>query len=272
LAFWGNVHDLQKQSKSLRQMLHTDWSKRADGVACPLAAEAGSLGTVLATGQSVAWNQGKPLPWLIRKGIYALVIAPDSDDNRGYSPWIGRNTRFLTFSGHRPAKNWNAVPGNLRGFRLTAAKLILAHVAAGDRGDAVLLTADFNASPGVHSRSLFAGAGLMDSAERAGKPAGKSTFHLYGIGFQCLDGILVSPHWRVHNHLVLDVKPGNAFPSDHFAVLADLALPKEPAAPWIFMFDSLLQRNRGLGFLTAPGLFAAAARTRNRAVRDHKVV
>jgi len=24
-------------------------------------------------------------------GIYALVTAPDSDDNRRYSPWIGRN-------------------------------------------------------------------------------------------------------------------------------------------------------------------------------------
>ena len=115
--------------------------------------------------------------------------------------------------------------------RLTAVRLILAQIAAGDPADAVLLTADFNASPGVHSRSLFAGAGLMDSAERAGRPVGKNTFHLYGIGFQCLDGILVSPHWRVHNHLVLDVKPGNTFPSDHFAVLADLALPKELAAP-----------------------------------------
>jgi endonuclease/exonuclease/phosphatase family metal-dependent hydrolase len=111
--------------------------------------------------------------------------------------------------------------------RLTAARIILAHVAAGDRADAVLLTADFNASPTVPSRRLFGEAGLADSAERAGKPAGKPTFHFfYGVAVECLDGILVDAHWRVATHLMLDVKPQNIFPSDHFAVLADLEWPK----------------------------------------------
>jgi endonuclease/exonuclease/phosphatase family metal-dependent hydrolase len=109
--------------------------------------------------------------------------------------------------------------------RLTAAKLILAQIAGGDPADAVLLTADFNASPALPSRRLFGEAGLADSAERAGKPVGRATFHLYGIGLWCIDGILVDRHWRVHNHLVLDVKPKNTFPSDHFAVLADVSLP-----------------------------------------------
>jgi endonuclease/exonuclease/phosphatase family metal-dependent hydrolase len=110
--------------------------------------------------------------------------------------------------------------------RLTAAKLILAHVAAGDLSDAVLLTADFNASPAVPSRRLFIEAGLADSAERAGKPAGKPTFQLYGIGLRCIDGILVDSNWAVHDHRILDVKPKSTFPSDHFALLADLALPE----------------------------------------------
>jgi endonuclease/exonuclease/phosphatase family metal-dependent hydrolase len=115
--------------------------------------------------------------------------------------------------------------------RLTAAQLILAHVRAGDRADAILLTADFNASPAVPSRRLFVEAGLADSAERAGKPAGEPTFHaMYGIGLWCIDGILVDSHWRVANHLVLKVKPKNTFPSDHFAVLADLVLPEKSAA------------------------------------------
>ena len=110
--------------------------------------------------------------------------------------------------------------------RLTAAKLILAHIAAGDQTDAVLLTADFNAGPAVPSRRLFGETGLTDSAELAGKPVGQPTFQMYGIGVWCLDGILVDKHWRVQQHLILDVKPGNTFPSDHFAVLADLELPK----------------------------------------------
>jgi endonuclease/exonuclease/phosphatase family metal-dependent hydrolase len=108
--------------------------------------------------------------------------------------------------------------------RRTAASVILSQMAAGDPTDAIVLTADFNASPGVTSRQLFLESGLADSAERAGKPAGAPTFQLYGIGLWCIDGILVSHHWRVHNHMVLAVKPGNTFPSDHFALLADLGL------------------------------------------------
>ena len=111
--------------------------------------------------------------------------------------------------------------------RLPAAKLILAHVAAGDRADAVVLTADFNASPSVPSRQLFLEAGLADSAVQAGKRAGESTFHLYGIGLWCIDGILLDSKWSVHDHRLLAVKPNNTFPSDHFALLADLVLPAE---------------------------------------------
>src|SRR6266849_6424283 len=109
--------------------------------------------------------------------------------------------------------------------RPTAAKLILADIAARDPADAVVLTANFNASPTVPSRRLFIEAGLADSAEKAGPRAGKHTFHFfYGIGLWSIDGILVDQHWRVHNHLVLDMKPKNIYPSDHFGLLADLAI------------------------------------------------
>jgi endonuclease/exonuclease/phosphatase family metal-dependent hydrolase len=109
--------------------------------------------------------------------------------------------------------------------RLPAAKIILAQIASGNRDEPVLLTADFNSSPSAASRRLFIESGLADSAERAGKPVGKPTFHMfYGIGLWSIDGILVDRHWVVHNYLVLDVKPNNTFPSDHFGLLADLAL------------------------------------------------
>jgi endonuclease/exonuclease/phosphatase family metal-dependent hydrolase len=111
--------------------------------------------------------------------------------------------------------------------RRTAANIILAHIAAGDPSDAVVLTADFNSTPKMPSRRLFSEAGLTDSAERAGKPIGKATFHYcYGIGLWCIDGILIDAHWRVHDHRVLDVKPLNIYPSDHFGLLADLELPE----------------------------------------------
>jgi endonuclease/exonuclease/phosphatase family metal-dependent hydrolase len=110
--------------------------------------------------------------------------------------------------------------------RRTAAQVILAQLAVGDPADAVVLTADFNATPMARSRRLFGEAGLVDSAERAGQPAGQRTFQLYGIGLRCIDGILVDARWRVHEYRIVNVKPHNTFPSDHFALLADLALPE----------------------------------------------
>jgi endonuclease/exonuclease/phosphatase family metal-dependent hydrolase len=107
----------------------------------------------------------------------------------------------------------------------TAVRIILDQIAAGAPGDAILFTADFNAVPSAPSRRMFVeGNGFSDSAALAGKRVDLPTFQLYGIGTHCLDGILVSPRWRVRDHRILDVKPNGVFPSDHFAVLADLAL------------------------------------------------
>jgi endonuclease/exonuclease/phosphatase family metal-dependent hydrolase len=47
---------------------------------------------------------------------------------------------------------------------------------------------------------------------------------MYGIGLWGIDGILVDRHLGVREHRILDSKPLNTFPSDHFALLADLAL------------------------------------------------
>jgi endonuclease/exonuclease/phosphatase family metal-dependent hydrolase len=110
--------------------------------------------------------------------------------------------------------------------RRRAARIILARIAEGDPSDAVILTADFNAPPNALSRQLFTEAGLADSANLAGKSPNTPTYHCYGLRLRCLDSILVSPGWRAHNHAILDVKPDNVFPSDHFGVLTDLALKK----------------------------------------------
>jgi endonuclease/exonuclease/phosphatase family metal-dependent hydrolase len=108
------------------------------------------------------------------------------------------------------------------GARRRASRLVIDRIAAGDSADAVIVCGDFNAPPGAASRRAFAGAGLTDSAALAGKGTGAPTYQCWGIPCRRLDGILVSPGWRVGNHLVLDVKPNNTFPSDHFGVLADL--------------------------------------------------
>jgi hypothetical protein len=108
--------------------------------------------------------------------------------------------------------------------RLPAVRAILARIGSGDASDAVLVAGDFNAIPGAPSRRLFQEAGLIPETELAKKPAGQPTHQFYGIRLRSLDGLYLSPHWRLLEYRVVDVKPANTFPSDHFGVLADLRL------------------------------------------------
>jgi endonuclease/exonuclease/phosphatase family metal-dependent hydrolase len=116
------------------------------------------------------------------------------------------------------------------GGRLQAARIILARIALGDPNDALLVAGDFNATPGAPNRRLFEEAGLKASAELAGEPPGTPTYQFYGIRLRSLDEILVNGDWRVNRHRVLDVKPGNTFPSDHFGVMADLILREDASS------------------------------------------
>jgi endonuclease/exonuclease/phosphatase family metal-dependent hydrolase len=114
--------------------------------------------------------------------------------------------------------------------QLIAVKIILGRIALGDRRDPVLVTGDFNATPKSPSRLLFEKAGLKSSDELAGNSPGAATYQFYGIHLKSLDDVLVNPEWHVEARRVLDVKPGNTFPSDHFGVMADLILRMGRAA------------------------------------------
>lgn len=108
--------------------------------------------------------------------------------------------------------------------RLSATRLVLTRVDDGSSADALLVVGDFNATPDSPSRRRFARAGFVSSAELAGERRDPPTYHFYGVRLRNLDAILVGRGWRVVGHRILDVKPGNTFPSDHFGVMADLAL------------------------------------------------
>jgi endonuclease/exonuclease/phosphatase family metal-dependent hydrolase len=119
---------------------------------------------------------------------------------------------------------YNAHSYLTEGARLRASRIILARVDSGDAADEVLLAGDFNAPPTSPSRGLFSEAGLSPAAESAGGPAGAPTYQFYGIRGRSLDEIYASRGWRSVGRWVVDAKPGNTFPSDHFGVLADLML------------------------------------------------
>lgn len=106
--------------------------------------------------------------------------------------------------------------------RQEAVRIILDRVGTGDPADAILIVGDFNATPGAPSRSAFRAAGLVSAAELAGEPIGLPTFQFYGIRVRGLDDVYVGRTWRRVAYRILDAKPGNTFPSDHFGILADL--------------------------------------------------
>jgi endonuclease/exonuclease/phosphatase family metal-dependent hydrolase len=108
--------------------------------------------------------------------------------------------------------------------QLNAARVILARIAASDPGDALLLTGDFNAPPGTPARLLLEKAGLVSSGSPWPDSSAASTYQFYGIRLKSLDEVLVDRQWHVESRRVLDMKPGNTYPSDHFGVMADVVL------------------------------------------------
>jgi endonuclease/exonuclease/phosphatase family metal-dependent hydrolase len=108
--------------------------------------------------------------------------------------------------------------------RLGASRIIIDHINAGDPADAVLLTGDFNAGPDSLSRQVFSTAGLKSTSERQTNSTAAPTIHFYGIRLASIDDILINANWSTKSRAILDQKPANTFPSDHFGVIADLEL------------------------------------------------
>jgi endonuclease/exonuclease/phosphatase family metal-dependent hydrolase len=107
--------------------------------------------------------------------------------------------------------------------RLRAARIIAGRIASGDPSDALVVAGDFNAPAGAPSRQSLAASGMRSVLGLTRREAPPSTYQFYGIRTKCLDDILVSGAWQVQSHRVVDAKPANTFPSDHFGILADLA-------------------------------------------------
>jgi endonuclease/exonuclease/phosphatase family metal-dependent hydrolase len=108
--------------------------------------------------------------------------------------------------------------------RVQAARIILARIDEGDHSDAIVVTGDFNAPPDTQDRRLFEVVGLVSSSRGSGVTANLPTYQFYGIRLRRLDDILVDRSWRVLDQYVIDAKPDNTFPSDHFGVMADLMI------------------------------------------------
>jgi len=111
----------------------------------------------------------------------------------------------------------------MEGSRQRAVRLILAQLAQADCAEPILLAGDFNATQKAPSRRRFAQVSLASTATLATQQP-RPTYQFYGIPLRSIDEILASPQWKVHTHEVLNLKPGNRYPSDHFGVMAEMTL------------------------------------------------
>ena len=114
--------------------------------------------------------------------------------------------------------------------RREGAALIARWIAANRRpGEHVLLLGDFNATMAEDSLKQLTDAGLVDSRAVAREVLGGSTTYndfkpLPAADEAPIDHIMVGPEWRVRRNATVAYHVSGKVPSDHFPVVADLAL------------------------------------------------
>ena len=182
---------------------------------------------------------------LLADGTFWLSDTPDrpgitwrADHNR-ICTWCRLRNRqgggeFFVFNTHFPL---------FEEAREKSADLVVRRIEAIAGAAAVLLTGDFNCTPGSAPWSKITSTGLV-SADSASQPTfhkDKGDIHLFAIRSpsapakepakrrmsplsRCIDAILVSSHWRVDGFRLLTDAPDGLFPSDHFGLCAEVQL------------------------------------------------
>lgn len=130
---------------------------------------------------------------------------------------IADGRRFTVFNTHLPYRAEDA------GARLRGARLLAARIAALPAGEPVVVTGDFNDTPGGPVHAALLAAGLRDAWQAAAARAGpEGTFHAFtGRAERRIDWILVRG-LDVRAVRTIDASEGGRYPSDHFPVLAEL--------------------------------------------------
>jgi endonuclease/exonuclease/phosphatase family metal-dependent hydrolase len=144
--------------------------------------------------------------------------------------WGNQYTRICTWvrledmDSKRSFRVYNAHFALNAAARQKSAALIARRIAEEKGALPTILVGDFNCGPGSAPWKTFRKAGLTDAAKLAGRPVGTATFQKYGFGLVCLDAIFVSKGFAAASHRVITGQRGKTFPSDHFAVAAELKL------------------------------------------------
>ncbi|MFT4197482.1 MAG: endonuclease/exonuclease/phosphatase family protein [Pseudoxanthomonas sp.] len=132
--------------------------------------------------------------------------------------------RFYFFDTHFPHRP-EAAP-----LRVRCARLLLARIARLAADEPVIVTGDFNSGPDTDAHRLLT-ATLRDAWESAPRRTGpERTVHAFtGTPTERIDWVLFRSLEIAGMETVTD-HAGALYPSDHFAVVADLAWPSPPTA------------------------------------------
>ena len=171
---------------------------------------------------------------LVDAGHFWVTPTPHLVGLRG---WDADSIRMTTWAAlgvrERPADLFHVFNTHLDNHgavaRLEGAKLLRRRVAALGPHLPVILTGDFNSTDADPPFAEVRAAGLADAyrvANPAADPRADGTMHEFSgrRDGQRIDWIMVSPHWRVRGSRIVHTSRGRLYPSDHFPVVAELAL------------------------------------------------
>ncbi len=154
---------------------------------------------------------------------------PPETTMENLSARFGRWARFRIRSGEQQGTEMvvlNAHYNPVRfGHRLRSSRILVDELPAICEDDPLIIVGDLNAFPGWGSvNRLQNQLGLTDAHGSMGVEGG--TLHRGRESFRWgrIDYVLADPSMRVLDAWISQVRPGGTFPSDHFAVYADIAL------------------------------------------------
>lgn len=173
---------------------------------------------------------------LLDGGTFGLSETPDVPGVRSWGAACPRIATWGRFRDRKTGREFCFYNTHLdhrsEEARRKGVELVVAHAGKNCRGVPLVLTGDFNALPG--SDAYRCAASLLNDAKSVSESGHRGpdfTFQKYGAlpekrleNPQPIDYIFVSRGVRVLSHVTMDAMPGGGYASDHFPVVAELAL------------------------------------------------
>lgn len=176
----------------------------------------------------------------LQSNTFWLSLTPEIPGSKSWDAAITRIVTWAKFKDRKTGKQFYAFNTHFdhigKEARRESAKLLLQRVAAIAGKMPAVITGDFNATPDDEPIQVITDKNnplhLVNAKERSATPhyGPAGTFTAFGSkerDDKPIDYIFLKGPWRVKKHATISQTWGGRFASDHFAVLATLALGKQ---------------------------------------------